>query len=220
MSPFGIRDDQRVAVFIDGPSLYLATLNSNWEMDYRLLRTHFNNNADLYRMFYFTTLPPEVKENEEEPYSPVIKLVDWLEYNGYEVNTKPTRYTYDPEGRRRLFRDDMHVEIAIDMLETVPFADHFILFAGDSDLKYAIKAVKRRGARVTVVCPKASATDDLRRAADRHIDIGDPVVRDLLANKRPPTTDRTPRRETVAAGGVVDPVARNTPVVMSRTGAR
>ena len=69
------------------------------------------------RAYYYTALV----ENEE--YSPIRPLVDWLDYNGYTLVTKPAREYTDATGRRR-FKGDMDVEIAVDMLETAELVDH------------------------------------------------------------------------------------------------
>jgi uncharacterized LabA/DUF88 family protein len=180
MSPFGIRDEQRVAVFIDGSGLYNATKQHGWEMDFRLLHSHFDANAMLYRIFYFTMLP----EDQEEQ-SSVVPLVDWLSYNEYRTVTKGMQAVTDSEGRRRI-KGSMLCEMTVEMLDSVAFADHFVLFSGDLNLRYVVDAVQRRGVKVTVAFPKTMITDELRRAADRFVDLADPAVRETVASTRTP----------------------------------
>lgn len=198
MSPFGIRDEQRVAGFIDGLGLYLATRESGWDVDYKKLHSHFDSQAMLYRMFFFTTLP-----DDQDEHSSVIPLVDWLSYNEYRTITKITRTSIDDEGRKRVKRS-MLCEMVVEMLETVPFAEHFVLFSGDADLCYAVECVQRRGIRVTVIFPKSSTAVELRRAADRFIDLGDPAVREIMSshkipvNRTAPLPAATPRDTTLS----------------------
>ncbi|CAM6054464.1 unnamed protein product [Sphagnum tenellum] len=171
-SPLGIREDQRVAVFIDGPSFYATTKSLGWDVDYRKLRAHLDDQSMLYRVLYFTAIT-----DDPEQHSPVVKLVDWLSYNGFRTFTKPLREYRDPDGRRRVKGNSMHVEIAVEMMEAVPFADHLLLFSGDGELSYAVESVQRRGAKVTAVSSvknsPPSISDDLRRSVDNFVDLCD-----------------------------------------------
>mgnify|MGYP001186295306 CR=1 FL=1 len=160
----------RLALFIDGANLYSAAKNLGFDIDYRKLLEEFKKRSVLVRAYYYTALV----ENEE--YSPIRPLVDWLDYNGYRLVTKPAREYVDGNGRKR-FRGDMDVEIAVDMLEMAEHADHLVLFSGDGDFRKLVEAVQRKGARVTVVSTVKSqppmVSDDLRRQADNFVDLAD-----------------------------------------------
>ena len=160
----------RLALFIDGANLYSAAKNLGFDIDYRKLLEEFKKRSVLVRAYYYTALV----ENEE--YSPIRPLVDWLDYNGYRLVTKPAREYVDSSGRKR-FRGDMDVEIAVDMLEMADHADHLVLFSGDGDFRALVEAVQRRGSRVTVVSTVKSqppmVSDDLRRQADSFVDLAD-----------------------------------------------
>jgi uncharacterized LabA/DUF88 family protein len=161
----------RLALFIDGPNLYSAAKGLGFDIDYRKLLEEFRKRGVLVRAYYYTALV----ENEE--YSPIRPLVDWLDYNGYRLVTKAAREFTDSQGRKR-WRGDMDVEIAVDMMEMAQAgADHLVLFSGDGDFRALVEAVQRRGARVTVVSTVKSqpsmASDDLRRQADTFIDLAD-----------------------------------------------
>jgi len=160
----------RLALFIDGANLYSAAKNLGFDIDYRKLLEEFKKRSVLVRAYYYTALV----ENEE--YSPIRPLVDWLDYNGYRLVTKPAREYTDGSGRKR-FRGDMDVEIAVDMLEMAEHADHMVLFSGDGDFLKLVEAVQRKGSRVTVVSTVKSqppmVSDDLRRQADNFVDLAD-----------------------------------------------
>jgi len=160
----------RLALFIDGANLYSAAKNLGFDIDYRKLLEEFKKRSVLVRAYYYTALV----ENEE--YSPIRPLVDWLDYNGYRLVTKPAREYTDGSGRKR-FRGDMDVEIAVDMLEMAEHADHMVLFSGDGDFRKLVEAVQRKGSRVTVVSTVKSqppmVSDDLRRQADNFVDLAD-----------------------------------------------
>ena len=170
---------EKIALFIDGANLYAAAKALGFDIDYRKLLKAFQSRGYLLRAYYYTALI------EDQEYSSIRPLIDWLDYNGYKVVTKPAREFTDREGRRRV-RGNMNVEIAVDLLEIADHVDHIILFAGDSDFRHAVEATKRRGARVTIVSTikgqNQTIADELRREADMFIDLQD--MAQLIARPR------------------------------------
>lgn len=163
-----IHPSERVALFIDGANLYSAAKGLAFDIDYRKLLEEFKKHGRLIRAYYYTALV------EDQDFSPIRPLVDWLDYNGYTLVTKPAREYTDASGRRR-FKGDMDVELAVNMVEAASFVDHAFLFSGDGDFLPAIEALQRKGVRSTVVSTIKSnppmAADDLRRAADNFLDL-------------------------------------------------
>ena len=174
--------NERIALFIDGANLYSAAKAVNVEIDYRKLLEEFRKRGRLLRAYYYTALV------ENEDYSPIRPLVDWLQYNGYNVITKPAREFTDRDGRRRV-KGDMDVEITVDMMNLSDKLDHIVLFSGDGDLRRVVEAVKDKGVRVSVVSTVKSQpgmiSDELRRTADTFIDLVD--LAKLIG--RPPRED-------------------------------
>ena len=162
--------NDRIALFIDGANLYSAAKGLGFDIDYKKLLDEFRKRGVLIRAYYYTALV------EDQDYSPIRPLVDWLDYNGYAVVTKTAREYTDSQGRKR-WRGDMDIEIACDMLELADRADHMVLFSGDGDFRRLIESVQRKGVRVTVVSTTKSqppmASDDLRRQADSFVDLSD-----------------------------------------------
>jgi uncharacterized LabA/DUF88 family protein len=161
---------ERVALFIDGANLYSAARALQFDIDYKKLLELFQAKSNLVRAYYYTVLI------EDQEYSPIRPLVDWLDYNGYTLVTKPAKDYTDPSGRRRI-RNSVDVELAIDMLDTCDRIDHIVLFSGDGGYRRAIEAVQRRGVRVSVVSTVKSsppmAADELRRQADSFVELAD-----------------------------------------------
>ncbi|MBX7147378.1 MAG: NYN domain-containing protein [Alphaproteobacteria bacterium] len=161
---------ERVGIFIDGANLYAAAKALGFDIDYRRLLKLFADQSTLIRAFYYTALL------DEQEYSPVRPLVDWLDYNGYTMITKPTKEYTDATGRRKV-KGNMDVELAIDVMEMAQHLDHIVLFSGDGDFRRLVEAVQRRGLRVTVVSTVRSqppmVADELRRQADIFLDLGD-----------------------------------------------
>ena len=83
--------DERLALFIDGSNLDAATKALGFDIDYKLLRSEFMRRGKMVRAFYYTALI----ENEE--YSPIRPLVDWLDYNGFTLVTKPAKEFTDSD---------------------------------------------------------------------------------------------------------------------------
>src|SRR5213082_23006 len=171
-------DNERVALFIDGANLYSAARALGFDIDYRRLLKVFRDKGRMVRAYYYTALV------EDQEYSPIRPLIDWLDYNGYTMVTKPTKEFTDAMGRRRI-KGNMDIELAIDMLEMASYIDHAILFSGDGDFRRLVEAVQRRGVRVSVVSTIRSSppmvSDDLRRQADNFIELQD-LAPNLMRN--------------------------------------
>ncbi len=166
--------EPRIALFIDGANLYATTKQIGFDIDYRRLLKEFQGKGNLIRAFYYTALI------ESEEYSSIRPLVDWLDYNGYRVVTKPAKEFTDATGRRRI-KGNMDIELAIDMLELAAHLDHIYLFSGDGDFRSLVEAVQRKGVKVTVVSTISTQppmiADDLRRQCDEFMDVAKMVDR-------------------------------------------
>lgn len=162
--------EEKLAVFIDGANLYAAAKSLEFDIDYKRLLGFISDQSRLVRAFYYTAL----MENEE--YSPIRPLIDWLDYNGYTMVTKPAKEFTDAMGRRKV-KGNMDIELAIDMMEIADHVDHILLFSGDGDFRRLVESVQRKGVRVSVVSTIRTqppmVADELRRQADHFIDLLD-----------------------------------------------
>ena len=161
---------ERVALFIDGANLYATARALGFDIDYKRLQDFFSAECNLVRAFYYTALV------EDQEYSPIRPLVDWLDYNGYTMVTKPTKEFTDASGRRKI-KGNMDIELAIDVMEMSEHLEHVVLFSGDGDFRSLVEALQQKGKRVSVVstlCTQPSMiADELRRQADIFIDLAD-----------------------------------------------
>ncbi|WP_299646607.1 NYN domain-containing protein [uncultured Jannaschia sp.] len=185
--------DERLALFIDGANLYAAAKALSFDIDYRLLRQEFVRRGKLLRAFYYTSLM------ETEDYSPIRPLVDWLQYNGFTMVTKPAKEFTDSQGRRKI-KGNMDIELTVDALDTAEHVDHIVLFSGDGDFRPLVAALQRKGVRVSVCSTLRSQpsmiSDDLRRQADNFIELDE--LRDVIG--RPPRgAETTPAAESAQA---------------------
>ncbi len=183
---------ERVALFIDGANLYATARALGFDIDYKRLLELFLGKTNLVRAFYYTALI------EDQDYSPIRPLVDWLDYNGYTMVTKPTKEFTDAAGRRKI-KGNMDIELAIDVMEMAQHLDHIVLFSGDGDFRRLVEAVQRKGVRVTVVSTvrsqPAMIADELRRQADNFIELQDieaEIARESRGDHTPPDTAEDP----------------------------
>lgn len=161
-------DTDRIALFIDGANLYATAKSLGFDIDYKRLLKEFQSRGKLIRAFYYTALV------EDQEYSSIRPLIDWLDYNGFSVVTKPTKEFIDALGRRKV-KGNMDIELAVDAMEMAEHLDHMVLFSGDGDFRSLVEAVQRKGVRVSVVSTNstqpAMIADELRRQADEFIDL-------------------------------------------------
>jgi len=162
------RDGTKLALFIDGTNTHAAARALGFDIDYKRLLTEFRSRGALVRAFYYTVVI------EDREFSSLRPLLDWLDYNGFTVFTKPAKEFDDGEGRRR-FKRSMGVELAVNAMELARQVDEIVLFSGDGDFRALVQAVQRQGVRVSVVSTMASQSpiiaDELRRQADVFIDL-------------------------------------------------
>ncbi len=162
--------EERLGLFIDGSNLYAAARALNFDIDYKRLLEVFASKGRLIRAFYYTALI------EDQDYSPIRPLIDWLDYNGYTMVTKPTKEFTDPSGRRKL-KGNMDIELAIDVMEMAEHLDHVVIFSGDGDFRRLVEAIQRKGLRVSIVSTVRShppmVADELRRQADSFVELQD-----------------------------------------------
>jgi uncharacterized LabA/DUF88 family protein len=183
--------DERLALFIDGSNLYAAAKALGFDIDYKLLRMEFMRRGKLLRAFYYTALL------ENDDYSPIRPLVDWLHYNGFTMRTKPAKEYTDSQGRRKV-KGNMDIELCVDAMELAARVDHVVLFSGDGDFRPLVESLQRQGVRVSVVSTIRSQppmiADELRRQADNFIELDE--LREVIG--RPPREPRPMTAEEVS----------------------
>jgi uncharacterized LabA/DUF88 family protein len=167
----------RFAIFIDGSNLYHTIRDLGLHVDYRRLLEFFNQRGWLVRAFYYTAL----LEGDMTP-DWLIRLTDWLSYNGFNVITKRAKIF-----RRRVADDfgsfhwtsevkgNVDIEMAVDMMTLAPRCDTIILFSGDGDFVSLVQAVQKTGTRVVIISSEktsdSTVADELRRQADEFIEL-------------------------------------------------
>ncbi|MEM6603746.1 MAG: NYN domain-containing protein [Pseudomonadota bacterium] len=163
-------EEEKVSIFIDGANLYGAAKSLNLDIDYRRLKQQFARFGRLVRIYYYTAIMDDAE------YSPVRPLVDWLDYNGYNLVTKPIREYVDSAGRKK-YKGSMDIDLAVDAMLAADYVDHIMIFSGDGDYRCLVEGLQRKGCRVsvisTIVTQPPMIADELRRQADMFIELND-----------------------------------------------
>ena len=193
---------ERVALFIDGANLYATAKTLGFDIDYKKLLTLFRGKGQLVRALYYTALA------EDQEYSSIRPLIDWLDYNGFTIVTKPTKEFTDAMGRRKI-KGNMDIELAVDAMQLADSLDHIVLFSGDGDFRSLVEALQQKGKRVSVVSTLQTqppmVADELRRQADQFVDLADleqQICRD--------PTIRAQREQRYAASRAAEPAREET----------
>ena len=156
--------NNKLALFIDGPNFYANAKALGFDVDFKRVLKEFESRGTLVRAFYYTAII------EDQQFSSIRPLVDWLDYNGFTVVSKAGKEYVDSAGRRKV-KGNMDVELAINAMELAGRIDEMVLFSGDGDFRSLVEAVQRRGVHVTVVSTPSMIDDELRRQADVFTDL-------------------------------------------------
>jgi uncharacterized LabA/DUF88 family protein len=161
--------EKSFAVFVDGSNFSKALQHAKFTIDYDRVLIHYRNQGTLLFPKYFTALPPK------EVVSPLRRLIDRLQYNGWTIVTKETKSLITSEGLLRN-KGDMDVEIACHAFEVADRITDLVLFSGDGDFRCLVEFMQWRGVQVTAVSHHSHKddciiADELRRQVNTFIDI-------------------------------------------------
>lgn len=176
---------KKVGLFIDGSNLFATAKTLGFDLDFGKLPGVFGTPDEVLRCYYYTA----VVENQE--YQQLQPLLDWLDFNGYLTVTKPTKEFIDPVTGRKKIKGNMDVEMAVDCMVMSKHLTHIVLITGDGDFTYLVEMLQREGVHVSIVSTIQTnppmVADELRRIADRFVDLGN--IRDKVQR----ITPRSPR---------------------------
>ena len=193
---------ERTALFIDGANLFSAARALSFNIDYKKMLDVFRKDGRLIRALYYTALA------EDQEYSSIRPLVDWLDYNGYTMVTKPAKEFTDSTGRRKI-KGNMDIELAVDAMKMAKNLDHIIIFSGDGDFRALVEALQYMGVRVSVVSTLITQppmiADELRRQADEFIDLAD--LEDEIGRNSDERSGDEPDYEDIYEGEIDEQVA-------------
>jgi uncharacterized LabA/DUF88 family protein len=161
---------ERLAAFIDGANLYATSKSLGFDIDFKRLLSFLRNQGRFIRANYYTAI------TDDQEFSAIRPLIDWLDYNGFNIVTKPVKEFVDGQGRRKL-KGNMDIELAVDALQHAKHVEHIVIFSGDGDFRSLVAALQSMGKRVSVVSTLQTQppmiADELRRQADQFIDLAE-----------------------------------------------
>lgn len=155
--------NDKLGLFIDGASFYSVQRACGFDCDYKMLLKEMSTRGRLQTVNFYSLVTTDTVD-------PMMPLIDWLSYNGYNVKLKETRLDVN---NRKIGSCD--VNMAVDMVHASTHLDHIVYFGAKRDVSYALDAMRINGARSTVISTLDGAdgpvvADGLRRAADNFVD--------------------------------------------------
>jgi len=153
-------DRGRVAVFIDGLSLFYGARSLGIEIDYKQLLRYFARDGRLLHAFFYAGVDEELERSRQQGF------LIWMRHHGYRVVTKAVQHF--PDGNKKL---DIDVEIAVDMMKLSHHCDTMVLVSRNDTLTYAVQRVGERGVRVELLGLDSNAGHQLLNLVDSYVDL-------------------------------------------------
>jgi uncharacterized LabA/DUF88 family protein len=150
-------DRGRVAIFIDAENLFKAAQQLEISIDYHKLLSYLTQQSRLLRSFFYICSEPNNSKQQG--------FLLWMRHNNYRVVVKEFQCG-------AVKKNNVDVEIAVDMLSLVPHYDTAVLVGGNDELAYAVNALSYKGIRVEIVGLRNMTSDKLLSVADAYIDLG------------------------------------------------
>jgi uncharacterized LabA/DUF88 family protein len=166
----------RVAIFVDGGSMFYAQRDNGWHIDYRNVYHYFTDNREKAGAWYFTAKPQPANTDAIERYS---KFKYALTQIGFSVRDKDVRVSFDKDTGQVRMKGNLDIELVFRMLSTINSYDIAVLMGGDSDYVPIIEHLINMGKRVIVVGRRESTATDLINTANQFIDLNE--IRDRIA---------------------------------------
>ncbi|MHB8585954.1 MAG: LabA-like NYN domain-containing protein [Thermoplasmatota archaeon] len=171
--------DDRVALFVDSANIGVASRDMGFFIEWKRAKEYFTDPARPYGAFFY------VGTEADDPAQG--SFLDFLSHAGYVVRSKPVKVMRDRDTGEEVYKANLDVEIALDMMDTVQNWDVAFLFSGDGDFARAVELLRTRGKRVYVVAARSSLARELAHVVDKPIFFLE-NYRAVLAR-----TDRSPR---------------------------
>lgn len=160
---------EKTALLVDSISCYLTSQKLGFEIDYLRLYNSFADQFHLVSANYFVVLVEEMSGAVT-----LQPLCDFLEFHGWRLHKLKIA---EEKTNNLLKTKTVCIMLAAATPEMLSSVDHFVLFSGDGDFVFLVRALQRLGKRVTVVSSikngVCAISDELRKASDNFIDLGE-----------------------------------------------
>jgi len=163
----------KVVVFIDAENLFYAQRTLGWKVSYECLIAYFNRECGKETKCFLYTGVDELNSGQRN-------FLDMLDINGYIVRTKTIKKIRTSDGYK--WKNNLDIELAMEMLILAPKYNTAILVSGDSDFAAPIRHIKEMGKRIIVVSTRGHISRELLELA-KYIDLK--KLRDEIAQISP-----------------------------------
>jgi len=152
----------RVCVFIDAENVFYSQRTLGWKISYEKLMRYFKKEfGDEVKCFIYS--------GKDEHNTKQKKFLDMLEMNGYVVRTKVIKRIRDHEGGFK-WKNNLDIELALEMMETLDKYDTAVLMSGDSDFATPVDKAKEKKKRIIVMSTRGHISRELLDRA-KYIDL-------------------------------------------------
>lgn len=158
----------KVALFIDGASMFYAQKQSGWHIDFRSLYKFFTRGKEIYGAFYFASAPPKTDSKALQRYR---RFRQALIAIGYHVIDKEVKTLIDPKTGQTRVSGSLDVELTLRMLAGSDSYDEAVLLGGDLDYLPVVHHLRTRGKTITIVNRKEMTSTELINATDKFVDL-------------------------------------------------
>lgn len=165
-----------LGLVIDGPNIHSASKEVDLMIDWKAFHAEFARRGQLLRATYITPV-----FHGEDDHVQIRPMIDWLEYNGFNLVTRHAKEE-DGEHGRRIKGGNIQVDFTLEALSLAQRCSHIVLFTGDGSYAPLISELQRMGCRVSVCCAQSVTADILRRRADNFIEIAQ--LREIIGKER------------------------------------
>lgn len=166
------RENEKIALFIDGDNLFGTLGLLHWHIDFIRFKELLVADSTIYNCFYYTSW-----DNDPSKKNFSIFMIN----NGFtirkrdQLNIKKDNVVVNTKG-------DADVLMVMDLILTRDNYDIAVLVTGDSDFVPVVDYLRAQGKRIAVVSSKfESASIELVNACDIFIDLGE--IRDIIERK-------------------------------------
>jgi uncharacterized LabA/DUF88 family protein len=161
----------KVAVFIDAENLFYAQRTLGWRVSYKSLIAYIRRECGKNTKCFLYTGIDDLNQGQR-------KFLDMLDINEYIVRTKTIKKIRTPHGYK--WKNNLDIELAMEMFILAPKYDTAILVSGDSDFAPPIRHIKEHGKRIIVLSTRGHISRELLELA-KYVDMK--KLRDEIAQE-------------------------------------
>lgn len=163
-------DMERVALFVDGASMFYAQRDNVWHIDFKDIYQYFTTNREIAGAWYFTATPPKAETDRFDKYR---RFRSALIHIGYRVVDKEVKVMTDRNSGITKLKGNLDIDLVFRMLSAINSYDCAVLLGGDSDYVPIINHLVNSGKKVVIVGRRQSTAMDLINSASEFIDLED-----------------------------------------------